>query len=243
MRLRQVSSRPSTGTYLALRERLPPRLCGATQVSLLRMESIASGILTTGPDTPSTVRHFANEDRDRHGTPRTFDFGGGRPPNGGRQMHQNCGWTLCGICGGRAIPTPRMEHRRCFRGVSKRQGLSTRGRKCPREGSPLEVFLRIRLVCCPERVGVPPEKYHCPDDEHRPADAISVQPGVEAKIYLDELLCQIDPEDRDLVVRYHLGGSAGIEPRSLSIPIGTLRVQVHRICRKLARLADRKVED
>jgi DNA-directed RNA polymerase specialized sigma24 family protein len=81
------------------------------------------------------------------------------------------------------------------------------------------------------------------DEEHRPAaDAISVQSGVEAKIYLDELLSQIDPEDRDLVIRYHLEDRQELS-RTLSIPIGTLRVQVHRICKKLAQLADRKVED
>ncbi len=63
------------------------------------------------------------------------------------------------------------------------------------------------------------------------------QPTVEAKIYLDELLGQIDPEDRDLVVRYHHEDRQELS-RSLNIPIGTLRVQVHRICRKLVRLAD-----
>ena len=68
---------------------------------------------------------------------------------------------------------------------------------------------------------------------------LCTQPNIEAKIFLDELMCQIEPGERELLMRYHLEDREDLS-RGLGIPLSTIRVQVHRICRKLTRIAAAK---
>jgi len=55
-------------------------------------------------------------------------------------------------------------------------------------------------------------------------------------IYLQELLGKLDDSERALLIRYHTEDRVRLS-RRLGISIGTLRVQIHRICRRLTDLA------
>lgn len=67
-------------------------------------------------------------------------------------------------------------------------------------------------------------------------ESVAVQDGLEGRICIDELMSRIEPRERDLLLRYYTEDRIELS-RTLGIPIGTLRVQVHRICRRLNEFA------
>ena len=74
------------------------------------------------------------------------------------------------------------------------------------------------------------------DENLQAPDSPRQEQHLEARLLVGQLLSQLEPEERRLVVRYHSEDRQALS-RRLGIPSSTVRVQVHRICAKLQRIA------
>jgi len=81
----------------------------------------------------------------------------------------------------------------------------------------------------PRKEGPLDEKLQVPDSQR-------AERRLEARVLVGQLLGQLEPAERRLVVRYHSEDRQALS-RRLGIPNSTVRVQVHRICAKLQRMA------
>ena len=86
------------------------------------------------------------------------------------------------------------------------------------------------------REGWRPQRADYLEDHMPQIEARARREDTEERIFVDELLNTLPSAERDLLLRYHTEDRVQLS-RELGIQIETLRVNVHRICKRLRELA------